>query len=188
MKNKPRSIFPMPKAATPLEQAGIQVVETTAIGIIAAVAGLILFWALTSTLEDIETLYAGAIFCLLLAGIAALAHTGRPRPAAWLLSGLMAALVVYTMYDYGPATMSNAGYLIPIILAGLALGWREGLGFALAGSLAVWAISFASANSAIQTAIPYAESDLSFNAPMLTLIYLLVASMTGAWSRALNGQ
>lgn len=63
-------------------------IETTAsliavcLGLMAAVVFIIGFWIVTGSLEAVETLYAGAVFLLIIGGMALLARTGRMALAA----------------------------------------------------------------------------------------------------------
>jgi hypothetical protein len=90
------------------------------------------------------------------------------------------------MLDYGIGTTSSAGLLIAIVLAAFTLGPWSGLGTAALGSLVVFGVALAGSAGLLHTEIPFVESNLSFDAVALTLIYLLVGLLCAVWTKAAN--
>ena len=170
--------------SSPLNRAKAKVTIVTALAIGAAMLALVLFWIVTFTLEDIETIFLTLGLILLMAGIIALVKRGHIKLGAWILTGLMIFLNLSNMTWYGVSTTSSAGYLIPILLALFGIGSGAGLGVAILGCVSVFAISGLASTGQIQTEIPYAESHLTFDAPALTLIYLVVYFISNAWVKS----
>ncbi len=176
----------IPASATPLDQARAKVLTATCLAIGGAILAMLLYWIVFSWLEQIETVVVSFILILMLAGIVALVKSGRVRAAAWTLTIFMLLLNLANMTSYGIGTVSSAGFLIPIALAAFTLGPRLGMGTAILGSAAAFAIALAGAAGQLQTEIPFHESNLSFDAMALTLIYLLVGLVCVVWTKSAN--
>ena len=154
------------------------------LGVVAACVLIIVGWAVTGTLEDWETIVAAVVLAGLLAGIVFLARAGRVRLAAWLLVGLLALLIAADIAEYGLGSPTAAAFCIPIVLAACALGLWAGLGVAAFASLAVWLVA-AAGMAGWYTPLTLADiSHLSFEAPVMTVIFLAVAGLVGGWIRA----
>jgi hypothetical protein len=163
-----------------MDRIKARIVTVTAGSIIAAMVLMIVYWVATNSLEQIETVIAAAVVSLLLGGVILLARRGRVRLAAWLLTGFLLVLIVLVSGGYGIGTPSIAGFLIPILLAALAIGPVAGYVTTGVSILIVWGLGAAAALGWIETWIPYQVSDLTFSAPFYTLLFLLVAAMVGA--------
>jgi hypothetical protein len=166
-----------PENTTPLEQVRAKVLVATCLAVGGAILVTLLYWILFSWLEQWLTVVIGLIFVLFLAGLVALIKRGRVRAVAWTLTLFLLLLNLANMASYGIGTTSSAGFLLVIVLAAFTLGPRLGLGMAVLGSVAAFGIALAGASGALQTEIPFQESNLSFDALTLTLIYLLVGLM-----------
>ncbi|MBN2386240.1 MAG: hypothetical protein JXB85_04415 [Anaerolineales bacterium] len=156
-----------------------QVIILTAAWMAVACALMIAWWILTSSLESIYTALAAGILCLLLGGIIVLACRERVTLAGWLLVSLTTLLVFAASSGYGLGTPSTAGYLIPIVLAGLVLGSRAGYAVTAACVLAVWGVGAAAWQGWFEPWIPFDISHLTFNAPLYSLLFALIAVMVG---------
>jgi len=176
----------IPASAAPLTQARAKVLVATCFALGAAILALLLYWIVFSWLEQIETVLVGLVLILLLAGILALVKSGRVPAAAWALTIFLLLLNLLNMLDYGIGTTSSAGLIIAIVLASFTLGPWLGLGTAALGSLAAFGIALAGSAGLLHTEIPFVESNLSFDAVALTLIYLLVGLLCAVWSKAAN--
>jgi hypothetical protein len=176
----------IPASAAPLVQARARVLVAACFAIGAALVALILYWIIFSWLEQVATVFIGLALVLMLAGIVALVKRGSVRAAAWTLTVFMLLLNLANMLDYGISTTSSAGFLIVIVLATFTLGPALGFGSAVLGSIAVFAVALAGSAGQLQTQIPFHESTLSFDAPTLTLVYLLTGLLCALWSKAAN--
>jgi hypothetical protein len=170
-----------PKTDDPLRRKQGRLVIATSLALAGAVLALVLFWIFSGSLEDIETPFIGLGFMLVMVGLAALARSGRVRLAGWLLTGLMLLLIGADVADYGLGSPTAAAFVIPIVLAGLALGLWPGLGAAILAALVVWLVDWLDPARAANASL------VTFNAPALTLIFLIVAVMVGWWGRAVEG-
>ena len=174
----------LPSSASPIERARAKVTVVTALAIYAAMLALVWFWIVTFTLEDIETVFLTIVLILMMAGVVFLVKRGRVTLSAWILTLLMIFLNLSNMTWYGVSTTSSAGYLIPILLALFGIGSGAGLGVTIFGCVSVFGISLLASAGQIQTEIPYAESHLTFDAPALALIYLVVFFISNAWVKS----
>jgi hypothetical protein len=155
----------------------IRLILATCLGLAGAVAFIILYWLFSGSLEDIETVFAGGVFLLILVGIAWLARKERVKLAAWLLVSLLVALITADIASYGIVTPAAAAYVIPILLAAFCLGLWAALGVAVFATAAAWVVAWMQVS-----AQPAADiSQLTFNAPILTVILWVTAWMAGEW-------
>lgn len=171
----------LPSQAAGLERGQAALVIAACLGLVAAVAMLLLTWLISGDLEW-ETAVIGLIFSLILVGIAALAHKNRGGLAAWLLIGLLTLLITLDTASYGLRSPAAAGYFIPIVLAACALGFWPGMSMAIFSSAVAWLVASANAAGWYTPLEPFEISQLTFNAPAYTVIFLLVALITGSWT------
>lgn len=116
-----------------------------------------------------------------LAGCIGLALNDQVRLATWILIGLMLVLNIINMFVYGIATSASAAYLIPILLAMFCISTTIGYVVTLLGCGIVFGIAYLQSQERIKTLIPYQVSHLTFDAPVLSLVYILIAFITGSW-------
>jgi hypothetical protein len=172
----------LPANTTPLALARARVLVAACLAVGAAILALLLYWIAFSWLEQTETVFAGLVLIALLAGILALVRRGNVGAAAWILTVLVLLLNLANMLDYGIGTTSSAGFVLAILLAAFTIGPAMGLAAAALGSVAAFAITLAASTGLLMTEIPFQQSNLSFDAVALTLIYLLVGILCAAWS------
>jgi len=154
-------------------------VAVTCLGIIAALALLLLTWLLSGDLEA-ETAIASAVLGLLLLGITALARSGRVRSALWLLIGLLTSLITANLAGFGLGSPSAAGYILPVLLAACGAGLLAGLSIAAGSAGLLWLFAWLTTSG--RYALPYGTVDsshLTFNALALTVMLLLSALIAG---------
>jgi hypothetical protein len=157
----------------------------TCLGLAIAVLALLLVWLISGDLQ-VETVAGTLVFVLVLAGIAALARGGRPRLASWALIILLVLLVTVDAASYGLGSPAAAAYFVPVVLAACSIGFLAGIGVALFGSAATWVIAWGTLAGWYQPFLPAEPSHLTFNAPLYTVLFVLVALIVGAWSRYLS--
>lgn len=167
----------IPASATPLEQTRAKVLVATCFAMGGAILAMLLYWIVFSWLEHWETVVIGVVMILFFAGMVGLVKSGRVRPVAWILTLFLLLLNLANMTSYGIGSTSSAGYVLVIVLAAFTLGPWLGLGSAILGSLSVFGVALAGAAGVLQTEIPFQESNLSFDAMSMTLVYLLVGLM-----------
>lgn len=177
----------LPRTDDALLRGRAMLVAATCLGISAAYAALIIFWFLTGDL-DWESTIIWAVLSAILGGFVALARRGRVTLAAWGLVGLLTALITADVSSYGVGEPGAAAFVLPIVLASAALGLWPALGVALVGSVTVWLAAAAEIAGWWDWLPAPVESHLTFNAPMYTVIFVLVALISGLWNRYLERQ
>jgi hypothetical protein len=172
----------LPATDDPLLRGQAGLVVVTSLGLIILLLLLDLTWLITGDLAG-ETVLVGLVFSLMLAGLVALARTGRARLATWLLVGLLLAYTTLDASAFGLGSPAAAACFIPILLAACGLGLGAGLGVALYCAALVWLIATAGYAGWYEPWIAFDVSHLTFNAPFLSLFFLLAALLAGFWSR-----
>jgi hypothetical protein len=175
----------MPPATDRVERARAALVLVTCGIIIFGMLLMIVFWVATGSLEEVETVRDAGILSLVLVGIAFLVRVGKIRLAAWSLVVILGGVTLLISVMYGVATLSSSGIVLSIILAAAGIGLWAGLMVAALGSAGMWAIAYAASIGAIQPWIEYEVSNLTFDAPFLTVLFLMVALMVGVYARRL---
>jgi hypothetical protein len=176
----PKHFFPT--FDDPILTGRAKLIMVTSLGMILAAWALVLTWLISGDLEGI-TVFAAAIFSGAMFSLAALARSGRVVLTAWLLVVILCVLVLADTVDYGLGSPTIGSYLIPIVLAACTLGLAASVGVAVIGSAMLWLIAVALSSGWYQSYTPFQIDHLTFNAPMLTVIFLMVAVIAGWWSR-----
>lgn len=174
----------LPQTSSPTTRARARIIVTTSLFISAAMLALILYWIATRSFEDIETIVAAVILGFILAGVIDLVRRGHINAGAWILTSLMILLNLANMASYGIATTSSAAYIIAILLAVFGIGLGAGWSVTFLGCVSVFIIAWLSSIGQLQTTIPFQESNLTFDAPVLSLIFLLTAALASGWVRS----
>lgn len=160
----------------------LELTVITSAVIIAALAVTTILWAATGDL-DIRTVFGNIALTAVLGGISLLAAKGHSRPALDLLVLLLIILITPPVALYTVGSSTAAAFVLPILLAAAGRGARAGLATAaIAGSI-VW---FWAWGETAGWYTPWVERDIShltFDAPALTIIFLLTAVIAGLWSR-----
>lgn len=157
-------------------------VMAACLGLAIAVLALLLVWLISGDLQ-VETVVGSLVFILTLAGISALARGRRAGLAAWALIILLVLLITVDAASYGLGSPAAAAYFVPVVLAACSVGLVAGIGVALFCSVATWVIAWGTLSGWYQPFIPPEPSHLTFNAPLFTVLLLLVALIIGSWSR-----
>ena len=156
-----------------------RILTIACLGLGLAVVAVIGGWAVTGTLEDWETVVGGLVFIALLAGLARLARRGHPVLAGCILAGFLFILVSADVAYYGLGSPSAMAFLLPVLLVSCLLGLRPGLASAAFCALVVFAVAWASLYGGFEVAIPAEVSHLSYNAPVISVILLFSAGLSG---------
>ncbi len=175
----------LPREAGARRMAMLVIITCAAIA--AGAALLILTWIVTGDLET-ETVAAAAVLFLILAGIVLLALRSGQRAALIVLSALLFILVAADLAWYGLHASMASALLIPVLLLSCGPGMRAGIAGALVCSAYGWLL--AAAENAHWIAVPYAVdiSHLTFDAPALTVIYLMFAVIAGYGTDSLRNK
>ena len=167
------------KTSKPFSQIQARIVTIACLCIGFAIIAVIGGWAVTGTLTDWETVVGGFILMALLAGLATLARRDRPALSAWLLAGLLFLIVSADLFYYGLGSPSPIAFLLPVILLACTVGLKPGLAAASLAVILIFGVAWASLNGLLTVAIPVDESHLSYNAPVISVILLFCAGLTG---------
>jgi hypothetical protein len=168
-------------AASPVARGRAAMVITTSLALSICTWAIILFWFATGDLEAM-TVILGLALSLLLIGTAALARAGHTLQAAWFLVLLLLALVVLNTAVYGLGTGAESGYAVPLVLASCALGLHASLMVTSVSIVSVWVIAMAGAAGWYEPLEPFSSWHLTFSAPFLTILFILVAVPAALWS------
>ncbi len=178
-----------PKTDDRITRARAGLLITACLGVIAAMIFIIGYWIVSGSLEDWETLVAAAILSLILLGIAALARKGSVKLGGWLLVGLLVLILVADVADYGLGSPTVAAFVIPIVLAACALGFWPGMAVAGVGVATAWSVAWVQTSGLGWFAGEAADiSLLTFNAPAMTVIFILVGLIVGWWGKVTAGE
>lgn len=175
-----------PSESSILTKTRAGLILAACIGLAGAVIFMIGYWVIGGFLEDWETLVAGGVFILIMAGIAALARRGRVRLAAWILVILLTALIGMDASAYGLGTPTVAMFVIPIVLSACCLGLWAGLGTAAFSTLVIWLIAWASTTGRLPVEGAVDISHFTFNAPALTILFIVTALIVGVFTHKLS--
>lgn len=175
----------LPASYSVLEQGRARLVIATCLGLIIAALALLATWLVSGDLEG-QTVVAALIFSLSLLGLIRLVSLRRVTVAAWLLILLLMLIITLDVIDYGLGSPASAAFFLPIVLAGCVLSFRGGLAVSFAAAAASWGSAVAAYNGMYQPAIPFNLSHLTFNAPVLTVLFLLIGLIAGYWTRYLS--
>jgi hypothetical protein len=164
-------------------EATQRVVNVLGCGILLAMTAMIGYWVVTDSLEDTETIFIAIVLSMFVGVSILLSRRGRARLAAWLVIGLLLALNAANIIWYGIGTTSTAALLIPIAAAFIGLGAREGSLVTLISLVVIWGTVLAADAGQLKTEIPYQASNLTFDAPVLTILFVFMAALTAQAKR-----
>jgi len=142
---------------------------------------LIVLWRLTHDLEN-RTVLGFCVVSAVLIGLIGLVHGGQVVPAGWGLVIGMTAFLTAEVYLYGIGDVFVAWYLTPILVAASLAGVWGAMGVAVVASAVVWlgaAAQMVGRHTPPWSTLPYQQMYLTFNAPIMSALYLLVACMAG---------
>jgi len=179
---KPILDWLIPKTEDTLVRGRAGLIVASCLGLAGALLALLLVWWISGDLQMVIVVGSLAFF-LLLVGIAALARNARVVLAARLLVALLVLLITVDAAGFGLGSPAAASYFVPVVLAACSLGFSAGMGVALFGSVAVWLIAWGASAGWYRPLIPFEPFHLTFNAPLFTVLLLLVALIVGLWSR-----
>lgn len=172
----------LPKSYSLFDQVIALTVIRTSLAIGLAMLLLVLYWIFTKSFETIKTIYVMLGVMLILVLCIWLEITGRISAGAWTLVALTVLLNFASMAVYGISSSASSGYILPILLAFFCLGPIAGYAITITGCIFVFAIPILQFKEKIHTILPYQTSNITFDAPTLTLVYLLIAVITASWS------
>ncbi len=176
MKVKPSNRFALPDDPGARRTAMLVILTCAAIAL--GALALIITWIVSGDLE-LETVAAAGILFLILAGLVLLALRGGGRAALLILAALLFLLVAADLTGYGLHSSMASAFLIPILLVACGMGIRAGFAAALVCSAFGWLLAGGENAGWITVSYPADISHLTFDAPALTVVFLLCAAIAG---------
>jgi hypothetical protein len=98
------------------------------------------------------------------------------------LVALLTLIVTAVVVTYGLGSISASGYELPILLAACTLGLLGGLALAAIGAALVLVLAWGERAGRRRPLLPTHIHHLTFNAPTLTVLFLLTALIGGVWT------
>ena len=172
----------LPATTDPLVAGRARLILATCVGLTLAAWSLVLTWLISGDLEG-ETVVVAIIFSVTLLGIAVVSRSGRVTLATWLLIVLQALAIVSDVAYYGIGAPMIFAFLLPTVLTACLIGLAGGMIMAIIGSIVAWGVAVGAMQGWLSVAIPFQMDHLTFNAPLISIIFLLVALIVGWWSR-----
>lgn len=176
----------VPKYYSQIDQLRAVTILGTSFSICGAIILLILYWVATKSFETKTTIIVALTIIILLAACVGFVMQGQLSTGAWMLIILMVVINFSNMVLYGISSSSSAAYMIPILLAMFCIGASAGFGITIMGCIFVFIIPILQSRKIIKSILPYNISSLTFDAPVLALIYLLAAMIVSAWVNSTN--
>ena len=172
----------IPKYYSQLDQLRAMTIIATSFAMVGAILLLVLYWVATKSFETKITIFV-ALACILLLGVCmGFVIQGWLTTGAWMLIILMVLVNFSNMALYGISSSSSAAYIIPILLTVFCIGTNAGFGITVLGCILVFIIPILQSRRIIKSILPFHISSLTFDAPVLTLIYLLAAIIVTSWA------
>lgn len=172
----------VPKYYSQIDQMRAMTIIVTSFAIGGAIFLLILYWVVTKSFETKTTIYVALSIISLSAACVAFVMQGQLLIGAWMLIILMVLINFSNMALYGISSSSSAAYIIPILLAMFGIGANAGVGVAVLGCIFVFIIPILQSRGILKSILPFEISSLTFDAPVLTLIYILVTLIVYPWA------
>lgn len=171
----------LPSTTDPLLTGRAKLILATCVGLILAVWALVLVWLLSGDLE-IETVIVMIVFSIMLIGIAIVSRSGRVMLAAWLLIVLLGLAILSDAAYYGLGAPGIFAFTLPVVLAACLIGLTGGMIIAVIGTLAAWGVAIGAMQGWLDVSVPFQMDHLTFNAPLISIVFLLTALIVGWWN------
>lgn len=176
----------LPTSYSIIDQVSAMVIIFTALVISVGMLLLVLYWVWTKSFETIKTIFGMFAIMLGLGICISLALNDQVRFAAWILILLMIGLNIISMLGYGISTSGSSAYVVPILLAVFCLTPQIGIIIAGLGCVLVFGVAFLQSKNKLNAQISYQVSHLTFDAPVLSLVYIFVALISGSWVQSIK--
>jgi hypothetical protein len=168
----------LPTTEDALLRGRAELVSAACLALILASLALVLIWAISRDL-DRDTVFGMTVLSLVLLGIGFVAREGRVSLAAGALVALATVIITSRVALYGLASVTASAYVLPIVLAAGALGLGAGLALAVVSSAITWFLAWGEAAGRRKPVLPTQDYHLTFNAPTLTVVFVLTALLAG---------
>lgn len=172
----------IPTYYSQLDQIRAMTIIATSFAMGGAMLLLVLYWVATKSFETKTTLFVALAIILGLGACVGLVIQGQLTVGTWIFIILMVLVNFANMSLYGISSSSSAAYTIPILLAMFCIGTNAGFGITILGCIFVFLVPTLQSRGMIKSILPFHISSLTFDAPVLALIYLLVAIIVSSWA------
>ena len=172
----------VPNYYSELDQLRSMTIITTSFAIGGAMLLLVLYWLATKSFETKTTIFVALAIIFLLGACVKFVTQGQLTTGAWALIILMVLVNFSNMALYGISSSSSGAYIIPILLTMFCIGTNAGFGITVLGCILVFIIPILQSRGIIKSILPFHISSLTFDAPVLVLIYLLAAITVHSWA------
>ncbi len=172
----------IPKYYSQLDQLRALTIITASLAIGVAVFLLVLYWVATKSFETKTTIFVALGCMVLLAICAAFVMRGQLTTGVWMFIIFMVLVNFSNMLLYGVSSSASAAYVIPILLTMFCIGTNAGFVITGLGCMLVFIIPILQSRGKIRPLLPFHISSLTFDAPVLALIYLLAAIIVSTWA------
>lgn len=159
-------------------QAAIVLIACAALTLV--IIALLIMWKISRDLEGV-TVLAAIVMIALLWGLWWLAYSGYVIWAILGLVGLLLAILSADVFVYRSEPLAASGYMVPIVIAATGLGMGWGIAIAVLSTGIVWLFATGERLGWYRGQRERRRSYLTYNAPTLTVLYLLVAAISGVW-------
>jgi len=172
----------IPKYYSQLDQLRAMTIIGTSFAMGGAMILLVLYWVATKSFETKTTILVALVIILLLGVCTGFVMQGHLTTGTWMLIILIVLVNSSNMALYGISSSSSAAYIIPILLTMFCIGTNAGFGVTALGCILVFIIPILQSWRIIKSVLPFHISSLTFDAPVLALIYLVVAIIVNSWA------
>lgn len=149
--------------------------------LIAATLFLLLSWIVSRDLQS-NTVGVALFYVMFLSWIASLPRTGNVLLAGGLLIGLLLSTLIFITIHYGVSSPSVTAFLLPIVISTVVLNTAVGFAVTLCCILFIWLAAFVEHQGWRKPMLPVSRDNLTFKAPMFTVIFTAVFILIGGWT------
>lgn len=174
----------LPASENILFQGQAMIIIMLCMVLIFATGFLLLSWIISRDLQT-NTIVVSIFYIACLVWIAYLPSVGNVFLAGSLLIGLLLITLMFTTIHYGVSSPSVSAFLLPIIVSILILNTTIGFFVTLSTILFIWLTAFAELRGWRTPLLPVNRDNLTFKAPLFTVIFTAVFIMLSGWNNYL---
>ncbi len=142
---------------------------------------LLVNWIISRDLQR-NTVVISIGFIGFLCWIISLPQSGNTGLAGLLLSVLLLFTMIFQTIHYGVSSPSVTAFLVPIVLATIVLNTAIGFWVTVISVLVIWGSAVIELKGWWTPILPVRQDNLTFKAPMFTVIFTAVFFMISGWT------
>lgn len=154
--------------------------------LIVATGLLLLSWLISRDLQN-NTIIISILYVGILSWIASLPRTNNAFGAGVLLIVLLLGTLIFITFHYGVGSPSVAAFLLPIVVATIVVNSTAGFAVTVGSVLFIWAMALFELLGWRTPLLPVERDNLTFKAPLFTVLFVIVFILIGGWSEYLMG-